>query len=159
MFKFLKKKELELLSPITGKMVEITEVPDPVFAEKMIGDGVAIEPTDGMVLAPCQGKVVQVFPTNHAVGIEIERGIDLLIHVGIDTVEMQGDGFERLIQEGERVSIGTPLLKMDIEKINSYGKHTITPVIITTMDKIQKLDIATGNVRAGKDVVMKVKIK
>ena len=159
MFKFLKSKEIEIVSPMTGKAVDITEVPDPVFAEKMIGDGVAIEPTDGLVVSPCKGKVVQIFPTNHAVGIETKQGIDLLVHLGIDTVELNGKGFERLVEEGQEVDAGTPLIKMDLGLVGGEGKNTITPVIITTMDKVATMDITTGSVRAGKDVIMKIKIK
>ena len=99
MFNFFKKKDIELYAPLTGNAVPLTDVPDPVFAEKMVGDGIAILPTSNQVLAPCDGKVVQIFPTNHAVGIEAEGGVDLLIHVGIDTVELKGEGFKRLVEE------------------------------------------------------------
>ena len=159
MFKFLKAKEIEIMSPITGKAIGIAEVPDPVFAEKMLGDGVAIVPEDGLVVSPCKGKVVQIFPTNHAVGIETKQGFDLLVHLGIDTVELKGKGFERLVEEGQSVDVGTPLLKMDLGKIAELGKSTISPVIITTMDKIQTMNVTTGQVRAGKDVIIKVKVK
>ena len=159
MFKFLKPKEIEIMSPMTGKAVEITEVPDPVFAQKMIGDGVAIEPSEGQVVSPCKGKVVQIFPTNHAIGIETKQGFDLLIHLGIDTVELDGKGFERLVEEGQNVEVGTPLINMDLGVVASEGKNIITPVIITTMDKIQNIDITTGLVKAGKDTIMKIKIK
>lgn len=159
MFKFLKSKEVEIISPITGKAVAITEVPDPVFAEKMIGDGVAIEPSEGQVVSPCKGKVVQIFPTNHAIGIETKQGFDLLIHLGIDTVELDGKGFERLVEEGQNVEVGTPLINMDLDVVAGEGKNTITPVIITTMDKIENIDITTGLVKAGKDAIIKMKIK
>ncbi len=159
MFNFLKSKEIEIMSPITGNAVDITTVSDPVFAEKMIGDGVAIEPTDGLVVSPCKGKVVQIFPTNHAVGIETKEGFDILVHLGIDTVELEGRGFERLIEEGQDVEVGTPLIKMDLDAIAAEGKQTISPIIITTMDKIAKISMTTGAVRAGKDPIMKIKVK
>ncbi|NLI90242.1 MAG: PTS glucose transporter subunit IIA [Epulopiscium sp.] len=159
MFSFLKRKDIEIFAPITGKIVGIEDVPDPVFSGKMIGDGVAIEPTNGMVLAPCEGKVVQIFPTNHAVGIEIKEGIDLLIHLGIDTVELAGKGFERLVKEGETVKVGTPLIKMDLDILTENEKNTITPVIITTMDQIKDINTLNGDVVAGKDLIMTVKIK
>lgn len=159
MFKFLRSKEIEIIAPMTGKAINIREVPDPVFAEKMLGEGVAIEPTDGLVLSPCKGKVVQIFPTNHAVGIEVKAGIDLLVHLGIDTVELNGKGFERLVEEGQDVEVGTPLIKMDIDLVAREGKSTVTPIIVTTMDQIQKIDITKGAVRAGKDVLMEIKIK
>lgn len=158
MFTFIKKK-VTLVAPMTGKVIDLMEVPDIAFAQKMVGDGIAIEPTDGLVLAPCEGKVVQIFPTNHAIGIETKAGIDILIHLGIDTVELKGDGFERLIEEGEWINTGTPLLKMDIDKIKRYGKHTITPVLITTMDKVESVDFVKGHVIAGKDRIITVKMK
>ncbi|HHX62959.1 MAG TPA: PTS glucose transporter subunit IIA [Epulopiscium sp.] len=158
-FKLLKPKVIEIISPMTGKAISITEVPDPVFAEKMIGDGVAIEPTDGLVVSPCKGKVVQIFPSNHAIGIEIKQGVDLLVHLGIDTVELNGQGFKRLVEQGQEVKVGTPLIKMDLGIIAGEGKSIISPIIITTMDKIRKMDTTTGSVRAGKDVIMKIKIK
>ncbi len=160
MFGFFKKKELKLYAPITGKVIHITEVPDMAFAEKMIGDGVAIEPTNGMVFAPCDGRVVQIFPTNHAVGIETKDGIDILIHLGIDTVELHGEGFKRLIEEGQIVTAGTPLIKMDLDKIKKQGKDTISPIIITTMENITKLDVVTiENIEAGKDIIIKAQLK
>lgn len=159
MFKFLKSKEIEIMAPMTGTAIDITEVPDPVFAEKMLGDGVAINPTNGLVVSPCVGKVVQIFPTNHAVGIETKQGFDILIHLGIDTVELDGKGFERLIEEGQDVVVGTPLIRIDLDAVGQNAKSIISPIIITTMDKIQKIEVTTGAVRAGKDVLMKVKIK
>lgn len=158
MFPFFKKHNIEIAAPITGKCIGVTQVPDDVFAQKMVGDGVAIEPTDGMVVAPCNGKIVQIFPTNHAIGIETTDGIDLLIHLGLDTVELKGEGFERLIEEGQEVKVGTPLLKMDINKVKAGGKNTITPVIITTMDNVIKLEIITGDVTAGENIIMKIKL-
>lgn len=159
MFKFLKPKEIKMMSPITGKVMDISQVPDPVFAEKMVGDGVAIEPTDGLILSPCQGRVVQIFPTNHALGIETKEGFDLLIHLGIDTVALKGKGFERLIEEGQTVEVGTPLIKMDLNIIAAEAKSIISPVVITSMDKIKKIDKTKGPVKAGQDVMMQIQMK
>lgn len=161
MFNFFKKKqiEVEFYAPMTGKVLELTEVPDPAFAEKMLGDGLAIEPTDGLVVAPVDGKVVQVFPTNHALGIETKEGLDVLIHLGIDTVELKGEGFERVIEEGAEVKVGDPLIKMDLVKIKELNKPVITPMIVTTMDLVQDLSINEGDVQAGSDLVLTLKLK
>lgn len=159
MFKFFKSKEFKMMAPLTGKAVAISQVPDEVFAQKMLGDGVAIEPTNGLVVAPCAGKVVQIFPTNHAVGIETKEGFDILIHLGIDTVELDGEGFERLVEEGQTVEMGTPLIKMDLEKVKEKGKSIITPVIVTTMDKVSNMETMTGDVVAGKDTIISIKVK
>ncbi len=157
--KRLQPREIDIIAPITGKAMSIAKVPDLVFAQKMVGDGLAIEPTDGRVVSPCKGRVIQIFPTNHAIGIETKQGFDLLIHLGIDTVELKGKGFERLVEEGQDVDTGTPLIRMNLDVITAEGKSTITPVIITTMDKIASMDITTGGVRAGKDVIMTLKVK
>lgn len=138
MFKFLKPKEIKMMSPITGKVMDISQVPDPVFAEKMVGDGVAIEPTDGLVLSPCQGRVVQIFPTNHALGIETKEGFDLLIHLGIDTVALKGKGFERLIEEGQTVEVGTPLIKMDLNIIVAELKVLLAPWSLQAWIKLKR---------------------
>lgn len=159
MFKFFKSKDIKMVAPLTGRAIDIKEVPDEVFAQKMLGDGIAIEPTDGLVVAPCSGKVVQIFPTNHAVGIEVKEGLDILIHLGIDTVELNGEGFERLVEEGQTVEIGTPLIKMDLDKIREKGKSTVSPIIVTTMDNVSKIDTTTGPVTAGQDNIMTLKVK
>jgi glucose-specific phosphotransferase system IIA component len=156
---FKKKEEVELIAPITGKLVDITAESDQVFSQKMVGDGIAIEPEDGLVVAPCRGRIVQIFSTNHAIGIETEQGIDVLIHLGLDTVELKGEGFERIAKEGQIVKPGDLLIKMDLEIIKNYGKSTITPFIITNIDKINKIEKNSGSVKRGKDKVMTVQLK
>ncbi|MGL4363376.1 MAG: PTS sugar transporter subunit IIA [Cellulosilyticaceae bacterium] len=158
MFSFFKKnKGINLYAPLSGTAVNISEVPDAVFAEKMVGDGLAINPTSNKVVAPCDGKVVQIFPTNHAIGMEIEGGVDLLIHVGIDTVELNGEGFKRLVEEGTQVKKGDPILEIDFDKIREHGKPTITPVIVTNVDAVTITSTKTGEVKAGETVIMNVK--
>ena len=158
MFGFLNKlKGIELCSPLTGEAVELSGVPDPVFAEKMVGDGIAIKPTSGTVVAPCDGKVVQIFPTNHAVGIETSTGLDLLIHIGIDTVELKGDGFKRLVEEGEPVKKGQPILEVDLKRIEELGKSIISPFIITNADEVEFKEYKMGEVQAGETVVLVLK--
>ncbi|MEG0386713.1 MAG: PTS glucose transporter subunit IIA, partial [Niameybacter sp.] len=112
MFNFFNKlKGIEIISPMTGEAIDLSQVPDPVFSEKMVGDGIAIIPTENRVVAPCDGKIVQIFPTNHAIGIETTTGLDLLIHIGIDTVDLKGEGFKRLVEEGDTVKMGDPILE------------------------------------------------
>ena len=160
MFDFLKKlKGIELCAPLTGEAVDLSQVSDPVFAEKMVGDGIAIIPTEDIVVAPCDGKVVQIFPTNHAIGIETTTGLDLLIHIGIDTVDLKGDGFERLIEEGATVKKGQPILKVDIKRVKELGKPLTSPFVITNVDAVEFKKRATGKVEAGQSVVLTVKKK
>lgn len=156
---FKKGTEVKFYAPLTGKVLELADVPDPAFAEKMLGDGLAIEPTDGLVVAPVAGKIVQIFPANHALGIETKEGLDVLIHIGIDTVELQGEGFERLIKEGAKVKVGDPLIKVDLDKIKRLGKSIITPIIITTMDLVQDLSVNATHVQAGLDLILTLKLK
>ncbi len=132
------------VSPMTGEIVDITEVPDPVFSGKMMGEGFAIKPTEGKVVSPVKGKIVTLFPTKHAIGLVTDTGVELLIHVGIDTVKLEGQGFVSLCQEGDKVEVGTPLLQVDLNRIESEGKSTITPVIFTNLKPEQRLMIAKG---------------
>jgi PTS system glucose-specific IIA component len=160
MFNFLKNsKVIDLYAPIEGTIKLIEGVPDAIFAEKMVGDGIAIEPTAGIVVAPCDGKIVQISSTNHAVGIETESGLEILIHVGMDTVELKGDGFKRIAEVDTKVKKGDVLLEVDLERIKVLGKPTITPFIITNMEEADITYMAEGKAAAGETVVMKVKVK
>ena len=153
MFNFFKKKETKysVHAVANGTTVALKDVPDPTFAEEMIGKGVAIIPTDGKVVAPVSGTVSMVFPTNHAVGLVDENGVEVLIHIGIDTVELEGKYFTANVKNGDTVKKGDVLIKFDIEKIKEAGYNTITPVIITNSseyldvietheNKVNKLD-------------------
>lgn len=160
MLNFFRKSKLsQIIAPISGKVVDITTVSDQVFAEKLIGDGVAIEPTSGLVVAPCNGKVIQIFPTNHAIGIETEDGYDVLIHVGINTVDLKGEGFTRLVEENTRVKKGNPLLRVDLQAIQTAGKQTTTICIVSTMDEVRELVPVYGEVVASETCIMKVRVK
>lgn len=155
---FKRRKTTDIISPMTGKIVDIEEVPDKVFAEKMIGDGLGIDPTEGIVVAPFDGEVVSLFPTNHAIGLKTKNGLELLIHVGLDTVELKGEGFERLVEENEKVKEGDVLLKFDIDFIESKGKSVISPVIVTNMDIVKDMKKHAGEVKKGETVMMEVKV-
>lgn len=150
-------KTIQLLSPITGKAVNLSEVPDPVFSEKMMGDGVAIEPTEGVVVSPAEGEIVQVFPTKHAVGIKAKNGAELLIHIGLETVSLKGEGFETHVKQGDKVKAGDKLVTFDLSVINEKAKSTITPVIITNTDQAASLKVLTeGNVEKGATPILEV---
>lgn len=159
MLEFLKRNNRKIVAPISGEIMKITEVPDHVFSEKMVGDGVAIQPKDGLVVAPCDGTVVQIFPTNHAIGIRTKDGIEILIHLGIDTVELKGEGFQRIIEEGQSVKKGDPLIRMDLETIEGNHKSTISPVIITNMEMVKKMVPASGMAQAGADSIITFQIR
>jgi sugar PTS system EIIA component len=166
MFKklFGKKEEapttVSIYSPLSGKLLSLDEVPDPVFSQKMMGDGLAIEPTDGKVVSPIEGEVMQVFPTKHAVGLKSKNGAEVLIHIGLETVSMEGKGFEAHVSEGSKVRIGDPLITFDIELVKEKAKSTITPVIITNGDDLGTLEKnQEETVSAGQSEIMTVSAK
>lgn len=128
-------KRLILRQPVAGRVLPLAEVPDPMFAEGAMGPGVGIDPTGDTVVAPAAGTVASVFPTGHAIGLALDDGTELLIHVGIDTVGMKGDGFETLVKTGDRVESGTPLVRFDAARIRAAGLSPITPVIVLNDEK------------------------
>jgi len=121
---------VRLRQPLEGAVVPLTQVPDPTFAQGIMGPGIAIEPTGDTVVAPADGTIGATFDSSHAVALVLEDGTELLIHVGIDTVDMKGDGFRTLVEKGQKVTAGTPLLHFDLAKIQAAGHPSITPVIV-----------------------------
>lgn len=135
-----KQTEETFIAPLTGTVKKIEDVPDPVFSQKMMGDGIAIEPTDGEVVSPVDGEIVQFFHTRHAIGIRSNTGLEILIHVGLDTVTMNGDGFTGHVKEGDKVKAGDKLISFDLELIKEKATSTITPVVITNGDMLESLE-------------------
>lgn len=141
-------------SPIKGEIKPITDVPDAVFSGKMMGDGFAIIPSEGVVVSPVDGKIVNLFPTKHALGILSDTGREILIHVGIDTVNLKGEGFETLVSENDKIEKGQPLLKVDLDFIKKNATSTITPIVFTnlaegesvTLKKQGNIDLAEENI-------------
>ncbi len=154
---FRKNKIVNITSPISGVAVDLKEVNDPVFSERMLGEGVAIKPSNGILVAPCDGKLVRMFPTNYAIEMEIGENINILIHIGIDTVELKGEGFTRLIKEGTFVKKGTPIIEVDLEKLKEHRKNDIVPIVVTNMYNTKVFDYKLGKVVAGETIIMKVK--
>lgn len=132
-------KEFKLQSPIKGESILLVDVPDPMFAGEMLGKGFAVKPTEGILYAPCDGTINMVYDTKHALGMTAQNGAEILMHVGMDTVELQGEFFEVLVKKGETVKVGNPLLKFDISGINGKGYETITPVIITNTEDYDEI--------------------
>lgn len=141
---------LTLVSPISGEVVPLDQVPDEAFASKTVGDGVAIRPTDNIVVAPALGTLVKVFNTNHAFCLETDEGVEIVVHMGIDTVALKGQGFTRLTDEGTTVKAGQPILKMDLAYLNSHAHSMISPVVISNIEEYSGLSqCAAGQVIAG----------
>jgi len=121
---------LQMRQPVAGTVLPLSDVPDPMFAQGTMGPGLAIDPMGDTIVAPAGATVASVFPTGHAIGLALADGTELLIHVGIDTVEMKGEGFETLVKAGDTVEAGTPLIRFDAAKIHAAGHSAITPVIV-----------------------------
>lgn len=143
-----------IYAPITGELVDITEVPDKVFSEKMMGDGIAIKPDNGDVYAPFDGTVKMVFPTKHAIGIESEDGLELLIHFGLETVKLEGQGFDILVKENENFVLGQPLMKVDLDYIKEHAESTITPIVVTNLNDRTLEVLQHGHVNHGDKAVL-----
>lgn len=157
---FKKKKKLASLSALThSKILDISEVPDQVFATKMVGDGIAFIPYDGMIKSPCKGKVVQIFPTKHAMGIITDEGLEVLIHLGMDTVELKGEGFESYIKVDQEVVPGDFIAKMDLDYIKAQGKEIISAVIITNMETVEELEPCYLNQDIKEGQILNIKLK
>ena len=131
----------EFVNPIEGEIIPITEVPDQVFSGKMMGDGFAIKPSEGTVLSPVDGEIVNVFPTKHAIGILANNGREILIHIGIDTVKLNGEGFEVFVSQGDKVTKGQKLVNVDLKFVKENAPSTITPVIFTNLSEGQQVYI------------------
>ena len=154
MFNIFKKKEEYLAAPFAGEVSELQDVPDDAFAQKMLGDGFAITPEENVVKSPCAGEIVQIFSTGHAVGIKTKKGLEVLVHIGIDTVKLDGEGFTKLVKNGDQVEVGTPLIEVDLDYIKENAPSISTPVIITNMEKVKKIELLTKErVEAGAKVL------
>ena len=146
----------EILSPLAGKSIALEDVPDPTFAEGILGLGAAVEPSEGKITAPADGTVGTLFDTHHAIGLNLDNGAELLIHIGINTVELNGEGFTAHVSEGDRVQKGQTLITFDKELIASKGYKTVTPVIVTNPDEYSAVKrVADGNVTE-KDVLIEL---
>lgn len=157
MFDFLKKKkpmELIIGSPVKGKAVPLSSVNDPTFSEGMLGKGIAISPDEGKIYAPADGTIGMVFDTLHAVSLTTKEGVEVLIHVGLDTVKMNGDGFTGFVKAGDTVKKGDLLLEVDLDKVKEAGYDTITPMLICNTDDYASVSGLDGKeVKPGDDVI------
>ncbi|WKX25615.1 PTS glucose transporter subunit IIA [Tatumella ptyseos] len=147
---------IEIVAPLSGEIVNIEDVPDVVFAEKIVGDGIAIRPNGNQIVAPVEGTIGKIFETNHAFSIESDNGIELFVHFGIDTVELKGEGFKRLAEEGQKVKKGDPIIEFDLAFLEEKAKSTLTPVVISNMDEIKSLSKLSGQVTVGETPIMRI---
>lgn len=147
--------ETQFNLPLWGKIVDLSEVPDETFSQKILGDGFAIEPQSSVVKAPCNAEVMHMFPTGHAVALKTDQGVEILIHVGIDTVKMKGEGFKSFVKTGDYVKAGDKLIEFDLDLVKAKAKSTLTPVIITNMDSVKNLTVQKDS----KTAVLQVELR
>ncbi|OOF38681.1 MULTISPECIES: PTS glucose transporter subunit IIA [Rodentibacter] len=152
-----KSVEVDIYAPLSGEIVNIEDVPDVVFSEKIVGDGIAIRPKGNKIVAPVDGVIGKIFETNHAFSMESKEGVELFVHFGIDTVELKGEGFTRIAQEGQSVKRGDTIIEFDLELLEAKAKSVLTPVVISNMDEISNIEKKTGEVVAGESVVLTLK--
>jgi len=155
MFGLFKSKKIEIFSPLDGEVVDIENVPDEVFSKKLVGDGIAIIPSSSLVVAPIKGVISRIFPTKHAFSIKGDK-VEVMVHIGLDTVSLQGEGFEALAKEGDKVEIGTPIIKVDKEYLISQGKEIITPIIVSSIKDISIKKYKVSMVRKG-ELLLEIK--
>lgn len=147
-----------LVAPVSGEVISLDDVPDAAFASKAVGDGVAIKPSDKTVVAPAAGTLVKVFATGHAFCLETAEGVELVVHMGLDTVALGGKGFTRLVEEGAEVVAGQPILEMDLDFLNANARSMISPVVVSNSDDFAGLELlASGQVTAGETPLYRVK--
>jgi PTS system glucose-specific IIA component len=132
-------KKLYINSPVNGKSLNIASVPDAVFSSKILGDGIAFEPDDGIIYSPVDGHVASLFPTKHGIGILSNEGIEILIHIGVDTLHLKGKGFNYLVHENQQVKIGDKLMEFDLEFIKQNTKSHLISMIVTNMDAVKSV--------------------
>jgi multiphosphoryl transfer protein len=148
--------EVRLFAPLSGYLVAIAQVPDPVFAQKMVGDGIAIDPTSQSLIAPCDGEVIQLHPAHHAVTLKTPQGLEVLMHIGLDTVELKGKGFTAHVKLGDRVKTGDLLIEFDADYVALHAKSLLTEIVITNADRVANMTFHSGSVTVGKDIILEV---
>ncbi|CCK85445.1 PTS family glucose porter, IIA component [Lactobacillus equicursoris DSM 19284 = JCM 14600 = CIP 110162] len=154
MFNFFKKAKknegTKVVSPVTGDLIPLAEVNDDVFSQKMLGDGFAVKPSEGEVVSPISGTISTLFPTKHAIGVKTPEGLEVLIHLGLDTVELKGEPFDVQVAQGDSVKAGQKLADMDLKKITDSGLDDTVMVVYTNMDLLKEVkDVDPKPVKAG----------
>jgi phosphocarrier protein FPr len=151
--------KLRLLAPLSGGIVPLEKVPDPVFAQRIVGDGVSIDPTSATLLAPCAGEVIHAHSSGHALTLRSEHGLEVLIHIGVDTVQLKGDGFSLKVRSGDKVAAGQTLAEFDADKVGRRCKSLLTQLLVTNLERVSSISHPAGRVKAGVDAALEVSLK
>ncbi len=156
MFGFFQRKIREIKSPTDGQIVALDSVDDEVFSSGMVGDGVALIPMSDIFTSPIDGTISKIFATNHAYSIKSPKDLEVMVHIGLETVALDGKGFERLASEGDKVKAGDAIIKADLSYIQKYAKDIITPIIITDNSDTKSIDKRLKIVKS-QDIIMEVR--
>ena len=149
-----KNKNKKLLAVASGRSIDLDSVKDEVFASRMLGEGVAVEPETGVFFSPADGVIENISDTKHAYSIKTKDGLELLVHIGIDTVELGGEGFTPCVKKGDQVKAGDIIARADIDFINKKGYSTVTPIIVTNWDTLDSYDLFCGDVVGGETPII-----
>jgi PTS system beta-glucosides-specific IIC component len=150
----ISQEHFQIFSPLTGKVLPLNEVEDPTFASEIMGQGIAIKPEEGELRAPFNGKVVSVFKALHSIGLQSDDGIKMLIHIGLDTVKLEGQGFELLVAVGEEIKLGQPLILFDLQLLHTLGYDSTTPILITNSDEyLDFIATSSPNIKSGETLL------
>ncbi len=155
MFGFLKRKIREIKSPVDGQIVALESVKDDVFSQKMVGDGVAVIPMSNKFTAPIDGAVSKIFSTNHAYSIKSPKDLEVMVHIGLDTVALEGKGFTRVVNEGDEVKAGDVIIEVDLAYVTKHAKDIITPIIISDESDVKSIEKRLNIVKS-QDIIMEV---
>jgi PTS system beta-glucosides-specific IIC component len=156
LFKKKKNKEERICAPCSGRIVQLQDVEDDIFSTGMIGQGFAIRPTNDQIVSPIDGTIITVFHTMHAIGIKTDTGLEVLVHIGLNTVELNGKHFTPFVKAGDRVSVGDLMMKFDREEILKAGYKVDTLVIVSNTDQYKKFTMIMEDEVSGKDEVLQV---
>lgn len=159
MFGFFQKKQSSLVAVCDGVASELQTIPDEAFSSGMLGIGYAIEPANGLFYSPVNGRIESIAPAKHAYSIQSEDGLDILVHIGVDTVTLNGEGFESLVQEGYAVSAGTPIARADLDLLRQKNLPTVTAVLVAESERLANMEYRYGSVAGAKDTVMTFRIE
>lgn len=154
------KRRYKLIAPVDGQTIDLSNVGDQVFSNKLAGDGIAIVPTGNIILSPADGKINLILKTNHAFSMVLNNGIEVLIHIGVDTMRLGGEGFERIAQEGDTVKCGQPVLKINNEFVEDKGFSLTTMVLITDSHRVCDVKFNLNrNVKSGESMILTYRVK